>query len=156
MPRHLAIETAYARNIADPLVLSIDGDDWHLDPSINIGSLAALFTRFQDGLAAMGDEAVPLDQKIGTMEAKRVEGINALTQTLMPDERQRFADYALLRIDVTTMANIVTWLLSEVGGQATPTPPPSSSNGSPADGAPSTAGALPEGSTLSPSQPTAP
>jgi len=156
VPRHLAIETAYARNIADPLVLTLDGTDYRLDPAINVGHLAALFTRFQDGLTSLGDDDLPMDQRMATMEAKRVEGVNALTQCVVVDEREAFAALGLERIDVVQLANIITWLLSEVSGQATPTQPPSSSNGSLADGPASTAGALPEASTPSPSAPTEP
>jgi hypothetical protein len=156
VPRHLAIETAYARNVADPLVLDLDGRDWRLDPAINVGHLASLFTRFQDGLTSIGDDDQPMDARLQAMEGKRVEGINALTQCLAPEEREAFTPYALERIDVTVLAQIITWMLSEVSGQATPTQPPSSSNGSQADGAYSTDGAQPEASTPSPSPQTVP
>jgi hypothetical protein len=156
MPRHLAIETAYARNIADPLVLTLDGAEYPLDPAISVGHLAALFSGFQDGVTALNDESQPVEERVKAMETKRIEGVNALTKCVAEDRREAFAAEALARIDVMTLANIVTWLLSEVSGQATPTQPPSSSNGSQADGPPSTAGAQPEESTSSPSPPTAP
>lgn len=150
MARHLAIETAYARNIADPLVLTIDDVDYHLDPAIDVGRLAALFTRFQDGLTALGDEATPIDERVATMTAKRSEGINALAHCISDDQRQAFVESAEQRLDLTSLANVITWLLSEVSGQPTPTPPPSSSNGSSAAGPVSTDGAPPEESTPSP------
>lgn len=147
MARHLAVETAYARNIADPLVLTIDGTDFRFDPRLDVARLAALFTRFQEGLTNLGDESLPLGERVGVAEAKRAEGIEALTTCVVDEQRQQFATEAAMRLDVTALANVVTWLLQEVSGQTTPTQPPSSSDGSSGTGAPSTAGAAPEAST---------
>lgn len=149
MPRHFAIETAYARAIRDPLVLDIDDLSFKLDPALDVGRLAVLFTRFQDGLTELADDTVPLADRIAKVDEKKQQGVEALTQCIAEDERERFAAEVPQRVDVTTLSNIITWLLSEVGGQATPTPPPSSSNGSSADGPALTDGAPPVESTPS-------
>jgi hypothetical protein len=154
--RHLAIETAYARNQRDPLVLDLDGAAYTMDPTLDVGRLAVLFNRFQDGLTGLADEDRPLSERIEAVAAKKPEGVQALTECITPAERERFTAEAPDRLDVTALANIITWLLSEVSGQATPTPPPSSSDGSAADGPTSTDGAPPEESTPSPSPQTVP
>lgn len=155
MPRHFAIETAYARNLADPLVLDIDNESFQLDPGLDVGRLAVLFTSFQDGLSELTDDNVPLANRVTVVDEKKRQGTTALAECLVAEDRQRFIETAS-RVDIVALSNIITWMLTEVSGQPTPTPPPSSSSGSSADGPASTDGAPPVGSTPSPSPQTVP
>jgi len=146
MPRHFAIETAYARNLADPLTFDIDSASFRVDPSLDVGRVAVLFDRFQDGLATLGDETTAMTARVELMARKRVEGVTALTACVVEEQREEAATFSE-RLSLVEMSNLITWLLSEVSGQATPTQQASSSDGSSPDGSSSTAGALPVAST---------
>jgi len=128
MPRNLALSTAYARAIADPLTITIDEDTFTIDPTLDVTRCAMLFAQFQDGLDSVGDKDIPLADRVVTMEAKKHEGLAALAQCMVEEDRQRFTDIGS-HVDIKTLSQLVAWVLSEVSGMD-PTQPESSGAGS--------------------------
>ena len=140
MPRHRSFETAAARRRRDPIIWTIDDYEVHLVASIDLADFVDLVTTLQ----AEPEGASPMAAAVARRDA-----LIGIIRRFVTDDSQGAWDAVQRDIDVSTLGDMCSDLITEYSGAANPTRPSSSSPGSETPGTSSTDGVAAEDSTPS-------
>jgi hypothetical protein len=125
MSRTRAFTTAASRRRADPIVWEVDGTAIRLRASIDLGEVAPLIEAIN---APFPDGA----NQVEVAASKRAALLETVRAFVLDDDRSAF-DQVSPDLDMGILGDMVQDLVAEYSG-ANPTLPPSSSDGSSANG----------------------
>lgn len=118
---------------------------------VDVVRLGATLGEFGKALQLLQNQDVPAEQKIETLDSELPKVRHAIREMVLPPDRAGW-DKVAPDLDAQTLGKVIRYITNELSG-LDPTPPASSSDGSPTDGVTSTDGALPAPSTSAASPP---